>query len=82
MKYAFLALGGLSALLAWNFSKDLSRAISRKMLEETPAAAVQRSAAIINLVIVAAAVLAVLVCAVGFTVHLRLDRIEAQLGIQ
>lgn len=78
MKYIFLALGVLCLLSTWNAGKDLAHDFSRKLLH--PASEVERFSAVVALIMVSASLLGALICAVGYTVHLRLDAIELRLG--
>jgi hypothetical protein len=77
MKYAFLGAGIVCLLLAWSFGKDVGKDVSRKLLD--PASEIERFSALVGLIVVAASLLGLLVCAVGYSVHVRLDAIETRL---
>jgi hypothetical protein len=74
MKWIFLALGGVFALMIWMFAKEFNQSVARGLIEDRIGFA--RLNAVSTLIVLAAAVLAVLVCILGYTVHVRLDAIE------
>jgi hypothetical protein len=78
MKWGFLGLGGVFILMIWMFAKEFHQSVAHGLIEDRIGFA--RLNAVSTLIVLAAAVLAVLVCVLGYTVHVRLDAIETQLG--
>ena len=78
MKWAFLGLAVVFIPVIWMFVKEFNQSVARGLIED--GIGFDRVNAISALIVLAAAVLAVLVCVLGYSVHVRLDAIETQLS--